>query len=95
MLTQYGRCRMLRLFAGTRTAAPLAALAAFSAVAALSACGFHLVGGDSLPGIMARPYLSLKDPYTEFSREFERQLKASGATLQVVRANATAVIDVT
>jgi LPS-assembly lipoprotein len=73
----------------------LAALAAFGAVIALSACGFRLVGSDSLPGILARPYLSLKDPYTDFSREFERQLKSSGATLQVVRANATAIIEVT
>ena len=86
---------MLMKFAGNRTAASLAALAAFSAMASFSACGFRLVASDSLPGIMARPYLSLKDPYTEFSREFERQLKASGATLQVVRANSTAVIDVT
>jgi LPS-assembly lipoprotein len=75
--------------------AALAALAAFSALVALSACGFRLVGSDSLPGILARPYLSLKDPYTDFAREFERQLKSSGATLQVVRANATAIIDVT
>jgi outer membrane lipopolysaccharide assembly protein LptE/RlpB len=39
--------------------------------------------------------LSLKDPYTDFSREFEHQLKNSGATLQVLRANSTATIDVT
>lgn len=73
----------------------LAAAAAFSIVAGLSACGFRLVGSDPLPGILARPYLSLKDPYTDFSREFERQLKSSGATLQVLRANATATIEVT
>jgi LPS-assembly lipoprotein len=73
----------------------LAAVAAFSIVAGLSACGFRLMGSESLPGILARPYLSLKDPYTDFSREFEHQLKSSGATLQVLRANATATIDVT
>jgi LPS-assembly lipoprotein len=73
----------------------LAAVAAFSMVAGLSACGFRLVGSESLPGILARPYLSLKDPYTDFSREFEHQLKSSGATLQVLRANATATIEVT
>jgi LPS-assembly lipoprotein len=73
----------------------LAAVAAFSIVAGLSACGFRLVGSESLPGILARPYLSLKDPYTDFSREFEHQLKSSGATLQVLRANATATIEVT
>ena len=73
----------------------LAAAAAFSIVAGLTACGFRLVGSDPLPGILARPYLSLKDPYTDFSREFERQLKSSGATLQVLRANATSTIEVT
>jgi LPS-assembly lipoprotein len=62
---------------------------------ALSACGFRLAGSDPLPAVMARPYLSLKDPYTDFSREFEHQLKASGATLQLTRAAATATVDVT
>jgi LPS-assembly lipoprotein len=70
------------------------ALTALS-VAALWGCEFRLVGSDTLPGILARPYLSLKDPYTDFSREFDHQLKGSGATLQLVRANATATIDVT
>jgi LPS-assembly lipoprotein len=63
-------------------------------VCALSACGFHLAGSDPLPAVMARPYLSLKDPYTDFSREFEHQLKASGATVQLTRAGATATVDV-
>ena len=60
----------------------------------LAGCGFHLVGSDTLPGILARPYLTLKDPYTDFSREFEHQLKNAGATLQTMPANATATIDV-
>ena len=68
---------------------------AAGAVLGLSACGFRLMGSDPLPGVLARPYLSLKDPYTDFSREFEHQLKSSGATLQSVRANATVTIDVT
>ena len=71
------------------------ALSMLSAVLALSACGFRLAGSDPLPGMLARPYLSLKDPYTDFSREFEHQLKSAGATLQSVRANSTATIDVT
>jgi LPS-assembly lipoprotein len=62
---------------------------------ALSGCGFRLAGSDPLPAVMARPYLSLKDPYTDFSREFEHQLKASGATLQIAREGATATVDVT
>ena len=64
-------------------------------ICALSACGFRLAGSDPLPAVMARPYLSLKDPYTDFSREFEHQLKASGATLQYKREAATATVDVT
>ncbi|HEV7613411.1 MAG TPA: LPS assembly lipoprotein LptE [Steroidobacteraceae bacterium] len=95
MATPNDRRRMPRANAMGGERGALAALAAFGAVIALSACGFRLVGSDSLPGILARPYLSLKDPYTDFSREFERQLKSSGATLQVVRANATAIIEVT
>jgi LPS-assembly lipoprotein len=62
---------------------------------ALSACGFRLAGSEALPGVLARPYLSLKDPYTDFSREFEHQLKSAGASVQEVRANSTASIDVT
>jgi LPS-assembly lipoprotein len=72
-----------------------AVLAAFGAMLGLSACGFRLAGSDPLPGTLARPYLSLKDPYTDFSREFEHRLKGAGATLQVLRANSTASIEVT
>jgi LPS-assembly lipoprotein len=64
-------------------------------VCALSACGFRLAGSDPLPAVMARPYLSLKDPYTDFSREFEHQLKSSGAALQLAREGATATVEVT
>lgn len=64
-------------------------------VCALAGCGFRLAGSDPLPAVMARPYLSLKDPYTDFSREFEHQLKSSGATLQLAREGATATVDVT
>jgi LPS-assembly lipoprotein len=71
------------------------AMTVFCAALALAACGFRLAGSESLPGVLARPYLSLKDPYTDFSREFEHQLKTSGATLQTVRANSTASIEVT
>ena len=62
---------------------------------AVSACGFRLAGSEPLPAVLARPYLSLKDPYTDFSREFEHQLKSAGAALQTVRANSTASIEVT
>ncbi len=39
--------------------------------------------------------MSLKDPYTDFSREFEHRLKSAGAKLQLVREGATASIEVT
>jgi LPS-assembly lipoprotein len=64
-------------------------------VCALCACGFRLAGSDPLPAVMARPFLSLKDPYTDFSREFEHQLKSSGATPQLAREGSTAIVDVT
>jgi LPS-assembly lipoprotein len=66
-----------------------------AAALALAACGFRLVGSDPLPPSMAHPYVSLKDPYTDFSREFEHQLKGAGAVLQPARDGATATIDVT
>jgi LPS-assembly lipoprotein len=76
--------------------APGVVAAVLGAASALTACGFRLAGSsDPLPGILARPYLSLKDPYTDFSREFEHQLKSAGATPQGLRANATATIEVT
>lgn len=60
----------------------------------LSACGFRLAGTEPLPAVMARPYLLLKDPYTDYSREFEHQLKSAGATVQLTSAGATATVDV-
>lgn len=62
---------------------------------ALTACGFRLAGSDPLPSVMARPYVSLKDPYTDFSREFEHRLKSSGAMLQLTREGSTATVEVT
>ncbi len=61
----------------------------------MSGCGFRLAGSDPLPGILARPYLSVKNPYTDFAREFEHQLQGAGALVQEVRAKSTATIGVT
>ncbi len=58
-------------------------------------CGFRLAGSGTLPGILARPYLSTKDPYTDFSREFEHQLKSAGARVQSVKTDSTATIEIT
>ena len=71
------------------------ALAALALTLALGGCGFLLAGSERLPGVLAKPYLSVKDPYTDFAREFERQLKSSGALLQLGRQDATATIEVT
>ena len=72
-----------------------AAAAALLLIAALGGCGFRLAGSEHLPAVLAKPYLSVKDPYTDFSREFERELKSSGALLQDGRQDATATIEVT
>ena len=73
----------------------LAARLAACAGVLLAGCGFHLVGSEGpWPQVLARPYLSLKDPYTDFSREFEHQLKATGAQLQPPGASASATIEV-
>ena len=37
---------------------------------ALGACGFHLAGDVPLPPVLARPYLSFVDPYSDFARSF-------------------------
>ena len=76
-----------------RTVVAAATAAAFGVL--LSACGFHLVGSEGpWPAVLARPYVALKDPYTDFSRELEHQLKAAGAELQPLAADASATIDV-
>jgi LPS-assembly lipoprotein len=76
-----------------RTAGSLCAATCVIA-AALSGCGFRLAGSQPLPAVLARPYVSLKDPYTDFSREFERQLKAAGVAQQQDSAGASATIDI-
>src|SRR5277367_1528794 len=76
---------------GFNRAAAVAALAMLG----LGACGFRLAGSQPLPAILARPYLSVKDPYTDFAREFELQLKSSGALLAPSRQDSSATIEVT
>ena len=75
--------------------AGIASSLALIALVGLAACGFRLAGSEKLPPVLARPYLSVKDPYTDFSREFERQLKSSGALVQDIRQDSTATIEVT
>jgi LPS-assembly lipoprotein len=63
--------------------------------AQLCGCGFHLAGSEPLPAVLARPYMSEKDPYTDFARELEHRLTASGAVLEPIRAKSTSTIEVT
>jgi len=65
-----------------------------AAGAALAACGFHLAGGAPLPAVLARPYLIFTDPYTDFAREFERELKVAGAVVQPLAKGASATVEV-
>jgi LPS-assembly lipoprotein len=63
--------------------------------ACLAGCGFRLAGSQPLPAILMRPYVSLQDPYTDFSREFQRLLQGAGAELQPAGTGASAVVDIT
>lgn len=72
-----------------------AAAVACAGALAVAACGFRLAGSEHLPPKLARPYLSVRDPYTDFAREFERELKDAGAVLEPGRQDATATIEVT
>jgi LPS-assembly lipoprotein len=71
-----------------------ATLCILSGATVLPACGYRLAGSEPLAAVMAKPYVSLQDPYTDFSREFERQLKGSGAQIQQDSTTASAVIDI-
>jgi LPS-assembly lipoprotein len=70
------------------------ALCAALAATVFTGCGFRLAGSEPLSALLVRPYISLKDPYTDFSREFERQLQGAGATIQTDSTTASAVIDI-
>lgn len=61
---------------------------------ALAACGFRLAGSQPLPAVLARPYVSFTDPYTDFARAFGERLRSAGAALQSLREGATATIEV-
>ena len=81
--------------------APVRVAAAFRAVLLLAlagvcgGCGFRLAGSEPLPAIMVKPYLEVQDSYTDFAREFARNLQGSGAQLQSLAAQASATVQVT
>ena len=58
----------------------------------IGGCGFRLAGSEPLPAVMATPYLEVQDSYTDFAREFDRQLKGSGARIQAQDAGASATV---
>lgn len=62
---------------------------------AIAGCGFHLAGSYRLPAVLAKPYLSLGDPYSDFAHEFEQQLKSAGAAVQTDDHAASAIIEIT
>jgi LPS-assembly lipoprotein len=82
------------IFPLRRLGSLVAAVCTVMAAAMLAGCGFRLAGSQPLAPVLARPYVSLKDPYTDFSREFERQLRASGAAIQTDGATASAEIEI-
>ncbi|HZP66439.1 MAG TPA: LPS assembly lipoprotein LptE [Rudaea sp.] len=61
---------------------PIRAFLTFAAVAALSACGFHLRGEVALPPTMQRVHLAISDPYSPLKRDLEAALARSGAKIE-------------
>ena len=45
--------------------------------------------------MLAKPYVSAKDPYSDYVRELEKELKGSGVQLQEGRQDSTATIEIT
>ncbi|MBS0399490.1 MAG: hypothetical protein JSR95_12530, partial [Proteobacteria bacterium] len=69
-------------------------VAAFAGVL-LAGCGFRLAGSEQLPAVMQRPYVSFKDSYTDFAREFDRSLRGAGARIAGTGQQASATVDIT
>jgi LPS-assembly lipoprotein len=60
----------------------------------LSACGFRLAGGAALPPLLAHPYLSVQDSYSDFARELRHSLQAAGAHIEPAAGAASATVDI-
>jgi LPS-assembly lipoprotein len=61
-----------------------------TAVASLTACGFHLQGAFTPPAGMGRIYIATGDRHSPFYREFDARLRAEGVDLAESGADATA-----
>jgi len=65
-----------------------------SAVASLTACGFHLQGAFSPPAGMERTYIATGDRHSPFYREFDERLRAEGVNLAESGEDATATFTI-
>ncbi|HKQ82679.1 MAG TPA: LPS assembly lipoprotein LptE [Steroidobacteraceae bacterium] len=63
-------------------------------LASVAGCGWQLQGRTRLPEAMSITYVDAKDRYSDFTRELETHLRASGARLVEQSALATASIRV-
>lgn len=68
------------------------AVAIATALAALTACGFHLRGEVKLPAGMQHVHVQIADPYSPLKRDVEAALKRSGAVVEANPGEGTAEI---
>lgn len=73
---------------------PLIRLVIVAMLTVLSGCGWQLRGRARLPEAMSITYVDAKDRYSDFTQALEEHLRASGARLVEVPAQATASIRV-
>ena len=69
-------------------------LAAFFALFALGACGFHLRSAPALPSELDRTYLAATDRQTPFVRRLRRELEESGIAVVDSPVDATSVLTI-
>jgi LPS-assembly lipoprotein len=65
-----------------------------SAVAGLTACGFHLQGAFSPPAGMEQTYIATGDRNSQFYREFDERLRAEGVNLAESGEDASATFTI-
>ncbi len=78
-----------------RVSRALVGLAAAVAACVAAGCGFRLAGSEPLPAVVARPYLSFEDSYTDFARAFERHLQNAGAQIASSARESSALVAIT
>jgi LPS-assembly lipoprotein len=78
----------------SRVAATAAAATTGTALALVSACGFHLQGHTPLPAVVKTPYLEAPDRQSDFIQSLRHDLLTSGAHLAQDKSDATAVVTI-